>query len=143
MNNDIENYKLPDEIEQYALSLYPITMTNVEVAEKGSWLKIDVNQPIREAFIKGYHLACVDWTKGVAQAANEYFKKGYKAALEKCPKWKVADRDLDCDTIEFAVMYRNDGGDYPDYDTVTVTNRLHKGEMYLELCDLDALLLKE
>ena len=55
------------------------------------------------------------------------------------PRWKEAERDYDSDTIDFAIKYPHDGGDHDDYFTIEVTNRLRKGDYYIELADLDVL----
>lgn len=68
------------------------------------------------------------------------YEKGKEDALKNCPKWKKAEYDIMSDTIDYAVKYRRDGGDYPDYDTVVVTNRLKRGDYYIELSDLETLL---
>ena len=71
------------------------------------------------------------------------FDKGYDAgkreALKDMPKWKVAKKDEDCDTLDYAILYKHDGGDYKDYYTVEPTNRLKQGDLYLELEELEKL----
>lgn len=77
------------------------------------------------------------------RGVKEGYEKGVKSAKELIPTWKVADRDLFTDTIDFAVKYTHDGGDNPDYDTIEVTNRVMKGEEYFDLYDLEKLSLKK
>ena len=70
---------------------------------------------------------------------GEAKEEGRLEVLRYLPKWKKADRDLDAGTIDFAVFHKNDGGDFEDWFSVEVTNRLYKGEYYIELSDLDKL----
>lgn len=55
------------------------------------------------------------------------------------PVWKKAERDIDCDTCDFIVKYKHDGGDRSDWEENIMTNRLRKGELYIDICDLDKL----
>lgn len=70
---------------------------------------------------------------------TDLYKLGKEEALKDLPKWKKADRDWDAGTIDFAVFHKNDGGDHEDWLSVEVTNRLYKGEYYIELSDLEKL----
>ena len=70
---------------------------------------------------------------------NQYAELRKNDAAKKMPKWKVSGREQFSDTIDFAVKFMNDGGDYPDYETVIATNRLSAGEEYIELADLISL----
>ena len=129
--------KEQEELEKYALELYPEKWVPVQNTTE----LIDVNESVRKAFIRGYNDAFGDAHVFVAKISSEQYQKGRQEALARCPKWKRAERDVNSDTIDYAVKYLNDGGDYADYETVTVTNRLQKGELYLELSDLDELLI--
>lgn len=75
----------------------------------------------------------------VTDIYNDGIKRGYEELLAKLPKWKIADRDIFSDCIEFAVVYRHDGGDYPDWDEVIPSNRVLCGEKYFEISDLEEL----
>lgn len=70
---------------------------------------------------------------------TDWYAKGKAEALKDLPRWKKADRDLDAGTIDFAVFHNNDGGDHEDWLSVEVTNRLYKGEYYIELSALEKL----
>ena len=76
----------------------------------------------------------------MAFKGHKDYEKGYAdgntAAKNAIPKWKIAERDFNSDTIDFAIKYKHDGGDNPDYESVEVTNRIRKGEEYFELSDL-------
>lgn len=75
------------------------------------------------------------YNMGIARAKNMF--------LESTPKWKVAKDDISDATIEYAIKYPHDGGDYDEYETVEVTNRVRKGEQYFELEDLLELPVEE
>lgn len=64
------------------------------------------------------------------------YRNGKKAALMGIPHWQKAPRDWDDEDIGYIVVHKCDGGDYPDYDVAVPTNRVKKGEWYLEICDL-------
>ena len=68
---------------------------------------------------------------------KEQREQGKAEALKDLPRWKKATRDIDAGSIDFAVFHKNDGGDNEDWLSVEVTNRLYKGEYYLELSDLE------
>ena len=70
---------------------------------------------------------------------NTGYNDGKAETLKGLPIWKIADRDINSNTIDFAVSYTQNGGDYSDWEEVIVTNRLKEGERYLELSDLEKL----
>ena len=127
----------PEQLQQYALEKYPVdeqVFNNGFIKEK-----FDLNEKARKALIEGYDLAANSSVQEIDDRVNEAYYKGRKDILSKLPKWKKADRDIFVDTIDFAVKYLHDGGDYSDYEEVVVTNRVHAGEYYLDLCDLEVL----
>lgn len=133
----------PEELEKYALEKYPVFNQTFKSNIGDFYETVDLNERVRKAFIEGYGIAVNESVQEKDDEVNEAYYRGRKDILKKLPRWKKSDRDVDSDCIEYAVFYKNNGGDYPDYDTVTVTNRLHKGEMYLELSDLEILLKEE
>lgn len=127
----------PKQLEKYALEKYPIDehiFNNGFIREK-----FDINEKARKAFIEGYDLAANSSVQKEDERVNEAYYKGRKDALCKLPRWKKATRDMFVDSIDFAVKYLHDGGDYPDYEETVVTNRVKEGEYYIELTDLDGL----
>ena len=76
-------------------------------------------------------------TMPIADVLKAEYEKGKAEALKDMPRWKKATRDIDAGSIDFAVFHKNDGGDNEDWLSVEVTNRLYKGEYYLELSDLE------
>ena len=134
----MEGYILtPQQLQKYALEKYPIderVFNNGFLKEK-----FDLNERARKAFIDGYDLAANSSVQETDDKVNDAYHKGRKEVLSKLPKWKKAERDMFVDTIDFAVKYLHDGGDHDDYEEVIVTNRVQKGEYYIELCDLDQL----
>lgn len=128
----------PEQLKQFALEKYPIDekiFNNGFIKEK-----FDLNEKARKAFIDGYNLAANSSVQETDDQVNEAYHKGRKEILAKLPKWKIAERDMFVDTIDFAVKYLHDGGDHSDWEEVIVTNRVKAGESYFELCDLDVLL---
>ena len=75
------------------------------------------------------------WCEGNDQG----YKDGKEDALMDMPHWKKADRDWIDRDICYLTLVTQDGGDYPDYEVVAATNRIIKGEWYLDICDLDKL----
>ena len=70
------------------------------------------------------------------------FEKGRKSVIDMLPLWRIAENDIfSSDCIDYAVIYTKDGGDHEDYDVVGITNRVKKGEKYIELSDLMKLTL--
>lgn len=90
-------------------------------------------------FLKMQYKKTIEEIEKKADEKSQY-EKGREDALKNCPKWKKAEEDIMSDTIDYAIKYRIDGGDYPDYDTVVVTNRLKRGDYYIELSELENLL---
>ena len=128
-----------EEAEKLALEKYPVSEQTFK-SDTGEMILYDVNERPRKAFIDAYQLFLKDNEAALKKAAEDAADYAKRQALKNCPKWKRADRAIDSDCIDYAVLYRNDGGDYDDYYTVIATNRLHKGELYVELCDLENLL---
>ena len=50
--------------------------------------------------------------------------------------WKKAKKAISSDTIDYAILEIQDGGDHTDYERVALTNRVYKDESYVELGDL-------
>lgn len=129
-----------EEAEKIALEMYPVAEQTFKSEVGDFYTTYDVNERPRKAFMEAYQIFMDDNASVVKKAAEEAAEYAKRQALKNCPKWKRAERAIDSDCIDYAVLYRNDGGDYEDYDTVIATNRLHKGELYIELCDLENLL---
>lgn len=51
-------------------------------------------------------------------------------------QFKISDRYMESDSLDFLVKYRHDGGDYSDWDELIPTTRVMEGEKYIDLCDL-------
>jgi hypothetical protein len=94
-------------------------MVKVKLLEANK--KLNNGEELDETYIKS----------AAADMKDELFKK--------LPEWKIAERDIDCDTLEFLIKFKHDGGDGPDWESIEVTNRLHKGEKYIEIYDLEQL----
>ena len=120
-------------VDEYIHSGYDEMDWSDAVAFSGGLLEIATEgyRPIdvvcKELEMKGN----VEYTKGYTDAKID--------AEKNLPRWKVADRNIFSDTIDFAFLCRHDGGDYPDYDSVEVTNRIMEGDRYIELSDLEKL----
>ena len=54
----------------------------------------------------------------------------------KGAQFKISDRDMESNSLDFLAKYRHDGGDYSDWDELIPTNRVMKGEEYIDLGDL-------
>lgn len=80
-----------------------------------------------------------DFLEATKEYAKELLALARKEIEKDLPRWKKADRDWDAGTIDFAVFHKNDGGDHEDWLSVEVTNRLYKGEYYIELSALEKL----
>lgn len=127
-----------EQLKQYALEKYPVVLETVQNLD-GVARRFDINKEARDAFIEGYDLSANLSVQETDDQVNEAYYRARKEILSKLPKWKKADRDIFVDSIDYAVKYLHDGGDYSDYEEVVVTNRVKAGEYYLELCDLDVL----
>ena len=53
----------------------------------------------------------------------------------RIPKWKKSTCDVESDVIEYLVKFKHDGGDHEDWEEIIPTNRLKKGEWYLDFSD--------
>lgn len=53
----------------------------------------------------------------------------------RIPKWKKSTCDVESDAIEYLVKFKHDGGDHEDWEEIIPTNRLKKGEWYLDFSD--------
>lgn len=53
----------------------------------------------------------------------------------RLPKWHRATCDVDSDSLDYLVKFKHDGGDYKDWDSLQITNRLREGEWYLDISD--------
>jgi len=128
-----------EEFKELAEKKYPVQNVTVKSNVGDFYTTHDVNELPRKAFMEAYEILLLEHMADIDKTIDET----KKYMLGKLPKWHKADRDIDTDILEYAILFRQDGGDYPDYDTVEVTNRLHKGEWYFELSDLQKLLKEE
>ena len=54
---------------------------------------------------------------------------------QRIPNWRQSTCDLDTDTLCYIIKFKHDGGDHQDWESLEVTNRLRKGEWYLDISD--------
>ena len=54
-------------------------------------------------------------------------------AAQRLPTWIKATCDMDSEIPEYLIKFRHDGGDGEDWDEIVPTNRIRKGESYIEL----------
>lgn len=94
----------------------------------------EIREDIKNDFRKNWKKYLT--TQEVTDIFYEGINKVKEEILENLPKWKIADRDIISDCIEFAVVYRHDGGDHADWDEVIPTNHITKGQKYFEIADL-------
>ena len=84
-------------------------------------------------------LVTQNWSRHLMDA----FKKGDEAGRDYMttiyPKWRIAEVNCFMDTPCFLVKFRHDGGVYEDWDEVICTNRLMKGEEYIDIAELNHL----
>lgn len=116
-------------LNEISFDAYPENIKKI-TNEDGTIELIDVNKRVREAFRLGYMSGqSDDFVKSIRDEVK-------KSILSRLPKWKIADRDIDSDSLEYLVKYKHNGGDYSDWEEAIPTNRLHKGEQYMEIADL-------
>ena len=54
-------------------------------------------------------------------------------AAQRLPTWIKATCDMDSEIPEYLIKFRHDGGDGEGWDEIVPTNRIRKGESYIEL----------
>lgn len=73
------------------------------------------------------------------QREMDWLKSLRPQKKEDLPKWKIAKKDEDTDTLDYVILFKHDGGDSFDWWSVEVTNRLRQGDLYFKLADLKKL----
>ena len=128
-----------EKFQELAYEKYPVHKVTVKSPIGDYYSDYDANELPRKAFMEAYDILDTSHALEIDRAV----RKNQTEMLSKLPKWHKADRDIDTDSIDYAILFRQDGGDYSDYDTVEVTNRIRKGEWYFDLGDLHKLLKEE
>ena len=129
-----------EELDKKALELYPIKTYPIQCKDFNRVETVDLNEVARKAYMSGYEDCMMELLETTKKTGKDYFESGRNIGkmeiLKNLPKWRTASDDIFSDTLDYIVKYKHDGGDYEDWESPIVTNRVLKGEEYLEICDL-------